>query len=51
MNPELQDYARQFEAVTQEARDLAAGLSPAQWSWRPEPGRWSIAECLDHLNV
>jgi len=26
-------------------------LSLEQLRWRPEPHRWSIAECLDHLNI
>ncbi len=26
-------------------------LSLDQLRWRPHVGRWSIAECLDHLNV
>jgi hypothetical protein len=24
-------------------------LGPAQWSWKPAPDRWSIAEILEHL--
>jgi hypothetical protein len=49
--PELQEYERQFEAISQDAEDLVEGLSDAQFNWRPQPGRWSIAECLEHLNV
>src|SRR5262245_61905320 len=26
-------------------------LSIEQLRWRPEPREWSIAECLDHLNI
>jgi hypothetical protein len=48
---DLQDYKRQIEAVSQDARDLLAGLSEAQINWRPAPAHWSIAECLDHLTV
>ena len=48
---DLQDYRRQIEAVTRDARDLIAGLSEAQINWRPSPAHWSIAECLDHLTV
>lgn len=29
---------------------LVDGLSDSQMLWRPAPGSWSIAECLDHLN-
>jgi hypothetical protein len=33
------------------AQDLTRGLSPEQFNWRTEPGRWSIAQCLAHLNI
>ena len=49
--PDLQDYQRQIESVNLDAKDLIAGLSDAQFNWRPIPGHWSIAECLDHLTV
>lgn len=51
MNEELQDCLRQIEAVKRDAPALVTGLSDAQFNWHPEPGRWSIAQCLDHLNV
>jgi hypothetical protein len=25
------------------------GLSPAQWSFKPAPEKWSIAECMEHI--
>jgi hypothetical protein len=49
--PELQDRDRQFSAAKDTARALTEGLTDAQFNWRPEPGRWSIAECLDHLTA
>ena len=48
---ELDGYREQFEAIKRDAADLTAGLSEAQFNWRPAPGAWSIAECLAHLNV
>ncbi|MGA9883997.1 MAG: DinB family protein [Candidatus Acidiferrales bacterium] len=27
----------------------ASGLSPAQLQFKPAPGRWSVAECLEHI--
>ena len=51
LQPQLQDWIEQFEGIKKEGLALAAGLSPVQFNWHPEPGRWSIAECLDHLNV
>lgn len=49
--PELAAYERQIEAIKQDARDLLADLTDKQFNWRPAPGRWSIAECIDHLRV
>ena len=36
-------------ANARQAQTLAAGLTEAQGGWRPAPGSWSVAECLDHL--
>jgi hypothetical protein len=29
--------------------DATKGLSPAQWSFKAGPDRWSIAECAEHI--
>lgn len=29
--------------------DAIAGLTPAQANFKPAPGRWSIAECAEHI--
>ncbi len=29
--------------------DSVAGLSAAQWNFKPAPDRWSIAECAEHI--
>jgi len=42
---------RDFQAAAQDARDLSAGLTELQFQWRPAPEKWSIGECLDHLNT
>jgi len=31
--------------------DSIAGLSDAQWNFKPAPDRWSIAECAEHIAV
>ena len=49
--PELQKYLGQVEAITQDASELVDGLTMEQLNWRPDPSRWSIAECLEHLNM
>ena len=51
MNPQLEDYRQQFEWIANEAKGLTAGLTEARFNWRPEPGAWSIEECLAHLTA
>lgn len=41
----------EFEAAKKDARELLAGVGDPAFHWRPGPGTWSMAECLDHLNV
>ena len=38
-----------FAAVERDARSLVADVDEPLGTWRPEPGAWSVAECLDHL--
>jgi DinB family protein len=49
--PEVDNYRQQFERLAAEADALVAPLSEEQFIWRPAPGSWSVAECIDHLNV
>ena len=51
LQPEIRDYLRQFEEAIEGAQHLVEGLSPEQLEWKEGPDRWSIAECLSHLNV
>lgn len=51
MNDELQRYLDQIAAVKRDAQALVSEASEAQFNWRPGPDRWSIAECLVHLNI
>jgi hypothetical protein len=50
MHAELESYLDQLLSITQDAPGIAANLTDAQFNWRPAPGRWSMAECFDHLN-
>lgn len=40
-----------MEANLDSADELTRGLSHQQFNWRAEPGRWSIAQCLTHVNM
>lgn len=51
MPPELQKLLDDLDAADRDAKAVAKGLTEAQGTWRPAPGSWSVAECLDHLAV
>ena len=48
---ELDGFRRQFEALADEADSLAGSLTDDQFNWKPPSGGWSVAQCIDHLNV
>jgi hypothetical protein len=50
-DPQLAGWYDDVAAIRLETRTLTDGLTADQLTWRPEPGRWSIVECLDHLTV
>ncbi len=47
----LQTIVNETEKNSEAARQLVSGLSEAQLNWKPDPDKWSIAQCLDHLAV
>jgi hypothetical protein len=51
MPPELQRLLDELDAADRDARAVADGLGEQLGTWRPSPGAWSVAECLDHLAV
>jgi hypothetical protein len=51
LHPDLSRYAEELRATLSDVETLCAGLTNAQFNWRPTPGRWSIAQCLTHLNT
>jgi hypothetical protein len=49
--PELDEFRRQFEQLANDADALVSPLSDIQFTWQPRPNAWSVAQCIDHLNV
>jgi hypothetical protein len=49
--PDFQNADEHYRIIRDEAGALAAGLTDTQFNWRSSPEKWSIAQCLDHLNV
>jgi hypothetical protein len=51
LNPEIERILYQIQVIVEEAEGLVQGVGEDAFNWRPEPGRWSIAQNLQHLNV
>jgi len=49
LEPELRSYCDEVRNINHAAEELVRNLSEAELLWKPGPGRWSIAQCLDHL--
>jgi len=47
--PQLEQIRREVEQSSERARQLVSGLNEDQLRRRPQPGRWSVAECIAHL--
>jgi hypothetical protein len=47
----LDTLAREADVLEHDASALLEGLTDPQANWRPSPGAWSIAQCVDHLAV
>jgi hypothetical protein len=48
-NPEIERLLYQLKVVREDALGLIAGLSDQQLHWTPDPVRWSMAQCYEHL--
>lgn len=45
------ELIHQLQEIRGRTSELVAGLTPEQLAHRPDPTKWSIAECLAHLNT
>jgi len=48
---DLADFLLQLDEIDADADKLIAGLTEDQFHWSPVASRWSIAQCLVHLNI
>ncbi len=51
MSEDLAILIVEMDANVSHLESITAGLSREQFNWRPETGRWSIGECVSHLNI
>ena len=48
---QIGDWLNELFLIEQDVRLRLEPLTEEQFTWRPGPGKWSIAECLDHLTT
>ena len=41
----------ELDTADERANKLTIGLTTEQLNWQPEPGVWSIGQCLEHLCI
>ena len=51
MHPQLEAVVREFGEAGERLARLAAAVPEGWWNRRADPARWSIAECVAHLNL
>ena len=51
IRPQLQAVVDEFESATARLRALQETVPDELWTRRPDPRRWSVAECVAHLNL
>jgi DinB family protein len=51
MQRQLADIVKGFERAQARLDKLADNIPDAAWGERTEPGHWSVAECVAHLNL
>ena len=51
MHPQLSAIVDEFESARSRLHLLAGAVPDARWAERADPARWSVAECVAHLNL
>ena len=51
MNLQLQAVLDEFNEATRRLQRLAQSTREELWTRRPDPDRWSMSECVAHLNL
>lgn len=51
MNSQLQDIADELGEATARLQRLREAVPEERWQNRSDPSRWSVSECIEHLNL
>jgi DinB superfamily len=49
MSYNIKDLIAQQTSISRETREAFGALDAQRLNWQPNPGSWSIGQCLDHL--
>ncbi len=44
-------YAETFQSALDQAQAFADSMTKEQFNWSPEPEKWSVAQCIQHLVI
>src|SRR6266705_584900 len=51
MHPQLQLVADEYRSAQARLHELVRVIPEERWRRRADPARWSVAECVAHLNI
>lgn len=51
LHPQLETVIAEFQAAQARLHRLADALPEDRWARRAHPDKWSVAECVEHLNL
>lgn len=51
MHPQLEAITDEFRTAGERLRKLVSAVPEQWWTRRADPDRWSVAECVAHLNL
>src|SRR5216117_3479654 len=51
MHPQLDLIADEYRSAQARLHELVRAIPEERWGLRSDPGRWSVAECVAHLNL
>jgi len=51
LHPQLEAVRAEFVSAQGRLHQLIRSVPRAVWNQRPDPARWSVAECVGHLNL
>ena len=51
VHPDVDGVIQHLRINLESADTISRGLTKQQFNWTPEPGRWSVGQCFEHLNL